>query len=84
MAGHIMTKLEFFRRSQGWSQEDLARRLGPGFTGSSVSLIESGRLRPSARQEARLHVAFGLPIDELLAVASDPGLPKMTLNEAAP
>jgi hypothetical protein len=59
----------------------MARYLGAGFTGGAISLIESRRLRPSPRQEARLRVAFGLSIDELLATANDPGI---ALNEAAP
>lgn len=66
-----MTRLEFYRRSQGLSQEELARLLGAGFTGSAVSLIESGRLRPSSRQALRLREAFGVPIEDLLAPASD-------------
>lgn len=66
-----MTRLEFYRRSRGLSQEELARQLGAGFTGSAISLIESRRLRPSSRQERRLQDAFGVPIDVLLAPAQD-------------
>lgn len=66
-----MTRIEFYRRSRGLSQEYFARLLGAGFTGSTISLIESGRLKPSARQAQRLREAFGVPVDDLLAAASD-------------
>ena len=79
-----MTKLEFLRRSRGWSQDDLARHLGPGFSGSTVSLIETGRLRPSPRQEARLARAFGVPVAELLAAASDPTVDRVSPPVAVP
>jgi transcriptional regulator with XRE-family HTH domain len=66
-----MTRLEFYRRTRGLSQEQLAALLGPGFTASAVSLIESLRLKPSQRQEQRLHEAFRVPVADLLAPASD-------------
>ena len=54
-----ITMLELFRRARGWSQATLAEHLGAGFTASAISLIESQRLRPSARQQARLRELFG-------------------------
>jgi transcriptional regulator with XRE-family HTH domain len=70
-----MTKLEYFRRSRGWSQETLARRLGAGFTGSSISLLESLRLKPSAKQERRLREAFGTDPSALLEPIDGVALP---------
>jgi transcriptional regulator with XRE-family HTH domain len=55
----MMTLLELHRRARGWSQAALAEYLGPGFTASAVSLMESQRLRPSARQQERLRELFG-------------------------
>jgi transcriptional regulator with XRE-family HTH domain len=67
-----MTRLEFVRRSRGWTQEELARFLHTGFTGSTISLMETGRLRPTERQAVRLRETFGIPAEELLAVVSEP------------
>jgi len=60
-----ITRLELYRRAQGWSQADLARRLGPGFAASVISLIEGQRLKPSPRQLRRLREVFG---DEAVAM----------------
>jgi ribosome-binding protein aMBF1 (putative translation factor) len=57
--GHMLTLLEVYRRGRGWSQADLARHLGAGFTASAISLLESRRLKPSSRQQRRLEEVFG-------------------------
>jgi|GEM_PF-5301845 len=44
----------------------MAQFLGAGFTGSAISLIETGRLKPSSRQASRLVEVFGVPIGVLL------------------
>lgn len=44
----------------------MARFLGAGFTGSAISLIETGRLKPSSRQATRLVEVFCVPIKVLL------------------
>lgn len=69
-----MTWLEYRRRSRGWTQGDLAGALGPGFTGGTISLLESGRLKPSARQAARLAEVFATSAEELLATVTEPDL----------
>jgi transcriptional regulator with XRE-family HTH domain len=66
-----ITMLELYRRARGWSQAALAEHLGMGFTASAISLIESQRLRPSARQQARLREVFGEEADAML-VPIDP------------
>jgi transcriptional regulator with XRE-family HTH domain len=62
-----ITMLELYRRARGWSQADLARQLGRGFTASSISLMESQRLKPSARQRERLAEVFGDEAEAMLA-----------------
>lgn len=62
-----MTMLELYRRARGWSQADLARYLGPGFTASAISLLECQRLKPSPRQEHRLREVFGDQAEAALA-----------------
>jgi transcriptional regulator with XRE-family HTH domain len=61
-----LTLLELYRRAQGLSQAALAERLGPGFTASAISLLESQRLKPSRRQERRLREVFGDQAEALL------------------
>lgn len=61
-----MTMMELYRRARGWSQTALARHLGPGFTASAISLMESQRLRPSPRQQRRLREVFGPEADAML------------------
>jgi transcriptional regulator with XRE-family HTH domain len=62
-----MIQLELYRRARGWSQADLARYLGAGFTASAISLMESQRLKPSRRQLERLREVFGEQADTVLA-----------------
>jgi transcriptional regulator with XRE-family HTH domain len=62
----MMTMLELHRRARGWSQAALAEYLGPGFTASAVSLMESQRLRPSPRQQQRLRELFGDEAEAML------------------
>jgi transcriptional regulator with XRE-family HTH domain len=76
-----LTMLELYRRAQGLSQAALAERLGPGFTASAISLMETQRLKPSPRQERRLREVFGdqaeailMPVDpaQVAAPIGDP------------
>jgi transcriptional regulator with XRE-family HTH domain len=69
-----MTMLELYRRARGWSQADLARYLGPGFTASAISLLECQRLKPSARQEQRLRDVFGDQAEGVLAPIDPAGV----------
>lgn len=61
-----LTMLELYRRAHGLSQAALAERLGPGFTASSISLLEGQRLKPSVRQERRLREVFGDQAEAIL------------------
>jgi len=61
-----LTLLELYRRAHGQSQAALAERLGPGFTASAISLMESQRLKPSQRQERRLREVFGEQAEAIL------------------
>jgi ribosome-binding protein aMBF1 (putative translation factor) len=65
-SGHRLTLLELYRRARGWSQADLARHLGQGFTASAISLMEGQRLRPSQRQQRRLREVFGDQAEAML------------------
>lgn len=76
-----ITNLELYRRALGWSQADLARHLGPGFTASAISLIEGQRLKPSPRQQARLRDVFGDEAEAML-VPIDP--PRVSVQDGEP
>lgn len=77
-----LTMLELYRRAQGLSQAALAERLGPGFTASAISLMESQRLKPSARQERRLREVFGDQADAILKPV-DPAQVAAPIGEAS-
>jgi hypothetical protein len=44
----------------------LVEHLGPGFTASAISLMESQRLKPSPRQQERLREVFGDQAEAML------------------
>lgn len=58
-----MINARTFRRRRGWSQAELARRAG--LHPSTVSLIESQRLRPYPGQLAKLARALGVAPEEI-------------------
>jgi ribosome-binding protein aMBF1 (putative translation factor) len=62
----MFTRLELHRRAWGWSQAALVEHLGPGFTASAISLMESQRLKPSPRQQERLREVFGDQAEAML------------------
>lgn len=62
-----LTGLELYRRARGWSQTEMARFLGHGFTAGAISLLESQRLKPSLRQQRRLREVFGDESEAILA-----------------
>ena len=74
--------LELYRRAQGLSRAGLVERLGLGFTASAISLMESQRLRPSARQERRLRGVFGDPAEAILKPV-DPAQVTATIGESS-
>jgi transcriptional regulator with XRE-family HTH domain len=52
------------RREAGWSQSELAERIG--VSKMSVSHWETGRNEPSARQLRALATAFNVPMESIL------------------
>ena len=62
-----MIRLTALRKSRGWSKSELARRAH--MNAGTVSLVESGRLKPYPAQIAKIARALGHPndaIDQLL------------------
>lgn len=64
-----MLRLKFWRLQQGLTQHQAARRLGIGE--STLALLESGRLRPTAQQLQTLRQTFGADTDRLFEPVYD-------------
>ena len=59
----ILLRLKLWRLQEGLTQEEAAKRLGIG--ASTLSILESGRLRPTAGQIAQLRRSFGQAVETL-------------------
>ncbi len=58
-------RLRVLRAEQGWSQQDLADRLG--VSRQSVNAIEKGRYDPSLPLAFAIADVFGLPIETIFS-----------------
>ena len=81
-------RIAILRISKGWSQAELARRIG--VSASAVGMYEQGRREPSLNLLVRLAQEFGVMTDYLLmgeTPASDPlttsELPSITVRTEA-
>jgi putative transcriptional regulator len=59
----MMNGLKKLRAERGWSQQDLAERLG--VSRQSVNAIETGRYDPSLPLAFRIADQFGLTIEQI-------------------
>jgi putative transcriptional regulator len=57
------TELIQLRKQQGWTQSDLAKKLG--VTRSTVNSLENGRLKPSLKVSTRLEFVFDKDVEEI-------------------
>lgn len=57
-------KLKALRKEKGWSQEDLARKVGGD--GRQISRYENGHIMPSAEVLAKIAETFDVSLDYLL------------------
>jgi len=64
-----MTRLKLWRTSSGLSQRDAAARVGVGI--ASYQFLESGRMKPSRDQQAKLRRLFGTNAAGMLDVVPD-------------
>lgn len=81
-------RIAILRISKGWSQAELARRIG--VSTSAVGLYEQGRREPSLGLLVRLAQEFGVTTDYLLMgetqhsdLSVEPELPSLTVRTAA-
>ena len=56
-------RLRVLRAERGWSQQDLAERLG--VSRQSVNAVETGRYDPSLPLAFRIARLFGAPIEDI-------------------
>ncbi|WP_371396273.1 helix-turn-helix transcriptional regulator [Fretibacter rubidus] len=54
------------RKEQGWSQQDLAERLG--VSRQSIISIERGRFDPSLELGIKIARAFGAPVESVFTI----------------
>ena len=66
--GQLQNRVKIFRQQRGWSQEELAQRVG--ISRAAVSAIEIHRLVPSVAAALSLATAFGCRVEELFGEAS--------------
>ncbi|MDZ3823900.1 MAG: helix-turn-helix transcriptional regulator [Pseudoxanthomonas sp.] len=64
-------RLKVLRAERGWSQADLAERLG--ISRQSVNAIETGRYDPSLPLAFRIAAVFGQRIEAIFSPAADHG-----------
>ena len=64
----MKNRLKVLRAERGWSQGDLADRLG--VSRQSVNAIETGRYDPSLPLAFRIAELFGLPIEAIFVSPS--------------
>lgn len=78
MIGH---NIRFFRKQKGYSQEQLARKLG--ITQGSVSLWEQGKNDPDTKTAIKLAQIFEVPIDSLFSEEPRRDLDSIRINRGA-
>jgi putative transcriptional regulator len=77
----MRNRLRILRAEQGWSQADLAERLG--VSRQTVNAIETGRYDPSLPLAFKLARLFGRPIEVLFQPDDDASQHPGTLAEAS-
>ena len=66
----LNVRLAFLRIGKGWSQAELARRIG--VSASAVGMYEQGRREPSAQILLNLAEIVGVSVDYILTGAPSP------------
>ena len=72
-------KIAQLRRKNGWSQEELADKMG--VSRQAVSKWESGQTMPDLERILRLSSLFGVTIDYLLKDGAEPEIPQSEAEE---
>lgn len=62
----VITKVRELRSDQGWSQAELATRLG--VSRQTVNAIETGRYEPSLSLALKMAGLFGRPVEQIFSL----------------
>lgn len=62
LKAHIGETIRTLRKERGWTQEDLARRIG--MSRKHISYYENARVFPSEKTLSQLADVFGIEVDE--------------------
>ena len=62
----VTTKVRELRTDQGWSQAELAERLG--VSRQTVNAIETGRYEPSLSLALKMAVLFSRPVEQIFSL----------------
>ena len=62
----VITKVRELRADQGWSQAELAERLG--VSRQSVNAIETGRYEPSLSLALKIAKLFTRPVEQIFSI----------------
>lgn len=61
--GHVENRLKHYREAKGWSQGELARRLG--VSRQTINAVETDKYDPSLPLALRMARLFAVPVPEL-------------------
>jgi transcriptional regulator with XRE-family HTH domain len=64
--GTFAARLRHLRTERGWSQAELAQRIGGGIEAKHISVYEQGYRVPAFRMLQRIAAAFGVTVGYLL------------------
>jgi len=67
----LQSRLKHYRENCGWSQGELARRLG--VSRQTINAVETDKYGPSLPLALRMAKLFGVPVPELFIDEWEPG-----------
>lgn len=68
MADRLVNSLRAEREAHGWTQAELAARVG--VSRKTINTIENGIFVPSTLTALKIAQAFGRPVEELFSIAT--------------
>lgn len=69
MSGELTNRLKVLRAERDWTQEELANRVG--VTRKTINTVERAVFVPSTVLSLKLARVFGVPVEEIFALADE-------------